>query len=226
MAEYGPLAGCKPPIPLKLEPLKWAEVYARVYDPEYLTFIPAPDHLDPELGDCWIDSRNGGHKYSQIVVNKTRYLTHRLSYYLDRELKSLTTKAQVNHHCDRSRCINPKHLYLGDQQENADDALTRGRTNGGSPYRIYSPIQVIIIRAIFATRNYTREDLAKLLHVSTARFTEWLQGLNHQRKITKEQSRAIRRKYRTGKYTIRQLAQEYQVSASGIRGHVHNRVKF
>ena len=33
----------------------------------------------------------------------------------------------VCHHCDNRRCVNPEHLYLGDQLTNTQDMLDRGR---------------------------------------------------------------------------------------------------
>jgi len=33
------------------------------------------------------------------------------------------------HKCDNSYCINPDHLFIGDQQDNVDDAKRKGRMN-------------------------------------------------------------------------------------------------
>lgn len=33
----------------------------------------------------------------------------------------------VLHHCDNRLCVNPEHLYLGDNQQNVDDKMRRGR---------------------------------------------------------------------------------------------------
>lgn len=39
---------------------------------------------------------------------------------------------QINHTCDVAPCVNLRHLYLGTQQENISDAVTRGRSVKGS----------------------------------------------------------------------------------------------
>jgi hypothetical protein len=33
------------------------------------------------------------------------------------------------HHCDNPPCVNPKHLYVGDQTQNMRDCVDRGRAN-------------------------------------------------------------------------------------------------
>jgi hypothetical protein len=35
------------------------------------------------------------------------------------------------HHCDTPACVAPRHLYEGSPQDNADDAVARGRARGG-----------------------------------------------------------------------------------------------
>src|SRR3990167_3193996 len=34
---------------------------------------------------------------------------------------------QINHHCDVRNCINPSHLYAGNQADNIQDCVRRGR---------------------------------------------------------------------------------------------------
>jgi hypothetical protein len=36
-------------------------------------------------------------------------------------------KSNACHTCDNPSCVNPRHLYWGSQQENIDDAISRGR---------------------------------------------------------------------------------------------------
>lgn len=39
----------------------------------------------------------------------------------------------VNHICDNPSCVNPKHIYIGTQKENAQDMARRGRAKGVPP---------------------------------------------------------------------------------------------
>ena len=37
---------------------------------------------------------------------------------------------QINHACGRALCVNPDHLYLGDQSENMNDLFAHGHASG------------------------------------------------------------------------------------------------
>jgi hypothetical protein len=52
---------------------------------------------------------------------------HRLSYAI--EHGELACDALVLHRCDNRLCVNPAHLYLGDQARNSLDIIERGRTH-------------------------------------------------------------------------------------------------
>jgi hypothetical protein len=54
---------------------------------------------------------------------------HRMAYEL--MCGPIPKGLQVNHHCDDKRCVNPAHLYVGDQKQNRQDAVIRGRTAKG-----------------------------------------------------------------------------------------------
>ena len=84
-----------------------------------------------QRGPCWLWTgslaKRGG--YGQLN-NKGRLLkAHRISF----EIHSgpIPSGAHVLHKCNNAKCVNPEHLYLGDNLDN-----TRDRIEAGTQYKI------------------------------------------------------------------------------------------
>jgi len=78
--------------------------------------------------ECWewqASTHESG--YGQFRGEETM-LAHRAAYRL---INGNPGRNQVLHTCDNRLCVNPTHLYLGDQQDNIDDAVERGRMAKG-----------------------------------------------------------------------------------------------
>jgi len=77
--------------------------------------------------DCWewIGHRdpNG---YGRLNVDGYPMLAHRLSYQL--RWGGIPDGMAVLHKCDNPRCVNPEHLFLGTQSDNANDMYRKGRS--------------------------------------------------------------------------------------------------
>jgi hypothetical protein len=75
---------------------------------------------------CWIwmgAKHFRGYGACGLHLGDTR--THRVSWILT---NGPIPKGQgVLHKCDTPLCVNPSHLYLGDQKQNAEDRKARGR---------------------------------------------------------------------------------------------------
>jgi hypothetical protein len=77
-------------------------------------------------GDCWIWSagrfRSG---YGQFKVGQTQRRAHRVAWELTHG--PIPAGLCVLHSCDTPPCVNPAHLRLGDQADNAADREARHR---------------------------------------------------------------------------------------------------
>lgn len=71
----------------------------------------------------WIGSRTEA-GYGIIWWEGKLTYAHRLSVGFDTDNMHLL---QANHHCDNPPCVNPKHLYIGTQQDNMIDKVSRNR---------------------------------------------------------------------------------------------------
>jgi len=86
---------------------------------------------------CWIWNKSR-HKqgYANVSYRGTLQLGHRVSYELFKGKIPENTK--VCHKCDVTSCCNPNHLFLGSQQDNVDDAISKGKYHNrkqGKPVR-------------------------------------------------------------------------------------------
>lgn len=77
---------------------------------------------------CWewegVINKDG---YGMACYQGEQVRAHRLS--LLNHLGIDKSKLLALHHCDNRKCINPKHLYLGNNKDNSKDMQMRGRAN-------------------------------------------------------------------------------------------------
>lgn len=75
---------------------------------------------------CWswlATTDNDG--YGKIKVSSKDGLAHRFSWQL--HFGPIPKGMRVLHTCDNPPCTNPKHLFLGTNQDNTRDAIAKGR---------------------------------------------------------------------------------------------------
>ena len=79
---------------------------------------------------CWIWMGQLNHNgYGRREVKGRRLRAHRVAFGLDKIPKGM----MVLHKCDVRCCVNPDHLYIGDNSTNMRDMIRRGRGKGQIP---------------------------------------------------------------------------------------------
>ena len=100
----------------------------------------------------WIGQLNDrGYGYIGIGSNgngrTVNVRAHRLSYFLCND--GIPDGMMVLHKCDNRKCVNPEHLFLGTNGDNAKDMMQKGRGKnqiGTFAMNILSPETVISIK--------------------------------------------------------------------------------
>ena len=77
----------------------------------------------------------GGKGYGQLGKGRAgagKVYAHRLSYEM--YIGPIPDGMHVLHRCDNMRCVNPDHLFLGTNQDNVTDKVTKGRQVSGDAH--------------------------------------------------------------------------------------------
>lgn len=104
----------------------WSSNLTRSPEPKRLSLKERIElHSIPEPNSgCWLWTGAGG-RYGQLLVDRRPRPAHRLSWQVFRG--PIPQGVLVLHHCDVPFCVNPDHLFLGDQTDNMRDCDRKGR---------------------------------------------------------------------------------------------------
>lgn len=122
--------------------------------------------------DCWEwqGSRTArGYGQLKLPRSTTNIRAHRLAYFLATGRDP--QEKLVCHTCDNPPCCNPAHLFLGDDADNVQDMVAKGRARGGkgsgetnSRAKMTEAEARLVISAIIAGK--TNREIARDLPVS------------------------------------------------------------
>lgn len=131
-----------------------------------------------EPDECWDWKAGKVNGYGMIRVGDRQAKASRVSYALAHE----DPHGQlVLHTCDNPGCVNPNHLYLGTQLENAQDKVERGRQNISRGEEASTPKlsaeDVIEMRARL-DKGETQAALADEYDISPAQMSRIARGVN------------------------------------------------
>lgn len=120
---------------------------------------------------CWLwTGYRNVQGYGSLFLNHRTVRSHRYSYELT--FGKIPEGMDVLHRCDNTSCVNPHHLYVGTDAENALDCVNRNRL----PTKL-ARIQIDEIRRL-AKHGLTCREIASRFHVSNSLIS---MILNHRR---------------------------------------------
>lgn len=120
----------------------------------------------PVASGCveWIGGKDKD-GYGKISINGKPDRAHRVSYAAHHG--AIPAGLFVLHHCDNPPCVNPQHLYAGDQLQNESDKRNRGRGPAGSR-NVKAKLtedQVQHIRELLNANNQSGAQIARMFNI-------------------------------------------------------------
>ncbi len=118
---------------------------------------------------CWLwQKRKDEDGYGSVRVASSNLKAHRISYEL--HVGPVPKGSCVLHRCDVRACVNPEHLWLGTDEDNAKDRDEKKRQAIGSRNgrAKLTESDVLKIRRLLLTGKVSPTDLSPIFGVSKA----------------------------------------------------------
>jgi len=109
--------------------------------------------------------------YGMIGLNGKSVSAHRTSWQIF--FGDIPKDKMVLHKCDNPGCVNPHHLFLGDNSINMKDACRKGR-GAGQKLTVEDVKQ---IRNLYSTGKFTHINLATMFGVGGRNIGNIIQGI-------------------------------------------------
>lgn len=132
--------------------------------PDLMRFWSKVDRKSKDECWNWLGSKNEL-GYGRFRVEHKMYGSHRISYFIenDKDPKS----SMVCHECNNPPCVNPYHLFLGDNSINMKQAYAEGRNSNKGILNSQSKLQEYDIKEIRNMQGIKSScELAKIYDVS------------------------------------------------------------
>ncbi len=126
---------------------------------------------------CW--PWKGSHSksgYPRIWISNIDYVATRIAY-LDFYGKQ-PGKLLVCHSCDNPSCMNPRHFFLGTNEDNNKDRHTKGRDCRGSQHHLAKLTKTDVIEILKLEGKSTAGKIAQRFGVSTSTIKAIFIGTN------------------------------------------------
>lgn len=121
------------------------------------------DRIKVDENGCWIwQGSLSDPGYGRLQIDGNRLYAHRVAYTLF--VGDIPKSMFVCHSCDVPACVNPEHLFLGDQKTNMADAAAKGRIASGQRKPKTTKLtddQVREIRKLFSEGTHYRVIAAR-----------------------------------------------------------------